>query len=92
MNNGYAGCMSGNMMDTTCSAVVNATSVNCSAQSIADLSGIEYFDNLNILNCSNNPITSLRDIVLECSISQAASEGYCLSDATHKNQTAEACY
>ncbi|MBL0050103.1 MAG: hypothetical protein IPP29_00590 [Bacteroidetes bacterium] len=52
--NGYAGCMNGNMMDTTCGAVVNATSVDCSYQNISDLTGIEYFDNLDSLKCSEN--------------------------------------
>jgi len=51
--------MSGNMLDTTCSAVVNATTVNCSAQGIADLTGIQYFDNLHSLICSYNPITNI---------------------------------
>lgn len=49
--NGYASCMSGTMMDTTCSAVVNATSVDCNTLSIYDLTGIQYFDNLQFLNC-----------------------------------------
>nr|MBK9652501.1 leucine-rich repeat domain-containing protein [Bacteroidota bacterium] len=57
--NGYAGCMNGNMMDTTCGAVVNATSVNCFNKNIFDLTGIEYFDNLTSLICSHNQLISL---------------------------------
>jgi uncharacterized repeat protein (TIGR01451 family) len=59
MNNGYSGCMVGNTLDTTCSAVLNATTINCSAQSISDLTGIQYFSNLSDLNCSYNPVPSL---------------------------------
>ncbi|MEO8146803.1 MAG: T9SS type A sorting domain-containing protein [Bacteroidia bacterium] len=49
-NNGYSSCMNGNMMDTTCALIVNANKVNCSA-SIYDLTGIQYFDNLDTLIC-----------------------------------------
>ena len=57
-NNGYASCMSGNNLDTTCSVVVNATKVNCSNQNISNLTGIQYFDNLDTLLCMNNNLTS----------------------------------
>ncbi|MBL0050106.1 MAG: leucine-rich repeat domain-containing protein [Bacteroidetes bacterium] len=57
--NGYSSCMNGNMMDTTCSAVVNATSVDCSNKNISDLTGIEYFDSLKYLYCNNNQLSSL---------------------------------
>ena len=40
--NGYASCMSGNLMDTTCSAVVNALSVNCSNSNIFDIKGVGH--------------------------------------------------
>ncbi|HRC32890.1 MAG TPA: hypothetical protein PK736_05560 [Bacteroidia bacterium] len=58
-NNGYAGCMNGNMMDTTCGAVVNDAIVDCSNKNISDLTGIEYFDSLKTLYCWNNQLTSL---------------------------------
>ena len=58
-NNGFASCMNGNMMDTTCSAVVIATSEDCSFSNISDLTGIQYFDNLKYLYCNNNQLTSL---------------------------------
>ncbi len=51
----YPTCMNGNLMDTTCSGIVNATSVNCQAQNISNFSGIQYFDNLIVFVCSNNP-------------------------------------
>lgn len=50
----YPACMNGNQMDTTCNEIVNETSVDCSHQFIHDLNGIQYFDNLDSLNCSNN--------------------------------------
>ena len=45
-NYGFASCMNGNMMDTTCSAVVNANYLYCANENISDLTGIQYFDNL----------------------------------------------
>ena len=73
--NGYAGCMNGNMMDTTCGAVVNATSVDCSTIGISDLSGIQYFDNLDTLLCWNNLLSNLPPLpnsltVLHCYVNQ----------------------
>lgn len=59
INHGFATCISGNMLDTTCTAVTTVTSINCMGQSISDLTGIQYFDNLKSLVCSNNPILSL---------------------------------
>ena len=61
-NNGYASCMNGTMMDTTCSLIVSATKVNCSSANIADITGIEYFDNLDTLICNYNDITFLPPI------------------------------
>ncbi len=54
-------CMNGNQMDTTCSGVINRTKVNVANQPIADLTGIQYFDNLRTLWCynSNLPPTGL---------------------------------
>ncbi len=56
---GFASCMNGNQMDTTCSAVVNATSLNCPGASCANLTGIRYFDNVTYLNCESNQIATL---------------------------------
>jgi uncharacterized repeat protein (TIGR01451 family) len=46
-------------MDTTCTAVVTALSINCSMRNIASLEGVQYFDDLNTLNCSENSLTGL---------------------------------
>ncbi len=61
-NNGYASCMSGNLMDTTCALIVNATKVNCQSSNIANITGIQYFDNLDTLICGLNNITFLPPI------------------------------
>lgn len=58
-NNGFSQCLVGNQMDTTCPAVMNTTQVSCTNKSIADITGIQYFDALRILYCSNNSISSL---------------------------------
>src|SRR6185436_1486126 len=56
---GFASCMNGNMMDTTCSAVVNATVVSCDNSNIYNLEGIQYFDHLQTLGCGANHLSSL---------------------------------
>ena len=62
--NGYSACLQGNntvgwQMDTTCPAIVNGTDVESFNSNIRDLTGIEYFDNLDTLVCSDNQLTSL---------------------------------
>ena len=57
--NGYSSCLLGNQIDTTCSAVVNTTSVNLSFNNISDLTGITYFDSLKYLACKSCILTSL---------------------------------
>jgi hypothetical protein len=52
----YPACMSGGMMDTTCNDIVIEQSVNVDSKQIHDLDGIQYFDSLVTLSCSNNDI------------------------------------
>ncbi|MEO8087566.1 MAG: T9SS type A sorting domain-containing protein [Bacteroidota bacterium] len=59
MNNGYASCMSGNSLDISCPSVLSATDINCNHYNIQNLTGVEYFTNLNYLNCLHNQLTSL---------------------------------
>lgn len=78
MNNGFASCMSGDSLDTTCPAVVNATSINCTNKGIYDLTGIEYFTGLNYLICKTNHLSSLPSLPagivnLDCSNNQLTS-------------------
>lgn len=58
-NNGYAACMNGNQLDTTCVAVTGATSIDISWLEATDLTGIQYFDNLQTLVADFNNLTSL---------------------------------
>lgn len=53
----FPSCMNGNQMDTTCAAVVNATRINLTASNVSDLTGIQYFDNLNFLNFQGNQVS-----------------------------------
>ncbi|MCU0417713.1 MAG: leucine-rich repeat domain-containing protein [Cytophagaceae bacterium] len=74
----YPGCFSGDLMETTCSAVVNAIVLDCSGKSISNLTGISYFINLKELNCSYNPLASLPSLPtslthLRCSFNQLTS-------------------
>ncbi|MDO9185394.1 MAG: T9SS type A sorting domain-containing protein [Bacteroidia bacterium] len=52
-------CMNGNLMDTTCAAIQNNTSVSVNGMNISDLTGIQYFTSLTILYCNTNQLTSL---------------------------------
>jgi len=58
-NSDVAGCLTGNQLDAGCPAVVNKTYLDCSNMSIADLTGLEAFVNLEGLTCNNNGLTSL---------------------------------
>ncbi len=55
----YPGCVTGNQMDTTCTAITTETAVYCDDEAIADLDGIQYFDNLIVLDCRKNNLTTL---------------------------------
>ncbi len=57
--NGYAGCMNGNLMDTTCNSIVTAITIGCNNSNIANLDGVQYFDNLQSLYCQFNQLSSL---------------------------------
>ena len=55
----FGSCMNGNQLDTTSPSIVHAETVDCFLKQISDLNGIQYFDNLKILYCSYNLLTSL---------------------------------
>jgi Leucine-rich repeat (LRR) protein len=65
--------MNGNQMDTTCFEIVNETNLDLYFNGyIASLEGVQYFDNLDYLNCNLNLLTSLPSLPnsltwLECS-------------------------
>lgn len=55
----YPAAMSGSMLDTTNTKIVNDTSLNCNYKHIYDLNGVQYFDNLKYLICNSNNLSSL---------------------------------
>ena len=55
-NNGFAACMNDNQLDTTCPAVLNATSITCNITSIQNLDGVQYFKGLTELTCINGKL------------------------------------
>jgi hypothetical protein len=70
--------MNGNLMDTTCTSITSETMVNVYQMQISDLTGIQYFDGLNDLNCNNNLLQSLPNLpanlqYLDCGINQLTS-------------------
>ncbi|TVR39253.1 MAG: T9SS C-terminal target domain-containing protein [Cryomorphaceae bacterium] len=62
LNELFPECMDGNQMDTQCADVVNATSINVNGSNITELTGIEYFVNLEVLWCSNNNLAYLPEL------------------------------
>jgi uncharacterized repeat protein (TIGR01451 family) len=55
----YPAAMSGTMLDTTNTNIINDTSLNCNYKHIYDLNGVQYFDNLKYLYCNSNNLSSL---------------------------------
>lgn len=55
----YPSCMSAGQLDTTCTQVTTATSLFVYGLNIADLTGVQYFDNLNLLYCDINQLVTL---------------------------------
>lgn len=50
----YPSCMSGNLMDTTCADIVNETILILPpSYNVANIDGIQYFDNLDVLTVSD---------------------------------------
>jgi uncharacterized repeat protein (TIGR01451 family) len=62
LQNNFGSCMNGNQMDTTCTSITTVTKVDCNNKNITDISGIEYFDNLDTLYCFGNNLTSLNNL------------------------------
>ena len=58
-NNGFATCMSGNQLDTSCPALANVLSLQCYGVAIRDLTGAQYFKNAQELNCYNDSLYSI---------------------------------
>jgi len=79
----YPNCMTGNQMDTTCAGIVNATlisvtDINNLFPDITDLTGVQYFDNLQSIDCSYNSLTTIPHLpntvtALNCSANQITS-------------------
>jgi uncharacterized repeat protein (TIGR01451 family) len=81
----YPSCMSGNQLDTTCSDILTENYLWINNSSLSDLSGIEYFVNLNVLYCANNQLTTLPTLsenltYLDCSNNQISNLPF-LSDS-----------
>ncbi|MFN3404696.1 MAG: T9SS type A sorting domain-containing protein [Cytophagaceae bacterium] len=55
----YPSCFTGELMETTCSSVINATSLDVSSRGISSLAGIQYFVRLTQLYCYDNHLKTL---------------------------------
>ena len=58
----YPSCMNGNQMDTTCTQILNASTLFVSSSNINNLSGVKYFVNLSYLRCYNNNLSNLTEL------------------------------
>ncbi len=81
-------CMNGNLMDTTCSGIVNAHIVFCNYGPIRDLTGIQYFDNLTTLRCSYDSLMILAALpntltYIDCSYNKLSTISTLPSSLTH---------
>ncbi|MEO6166734.1 MAG: T9SS type A sorting domain-containing protein [Chitinophagales bacterium] len=59
LQSNFGSCMSGNQLDTTCNEVTTEKSLDVSSSGIQDLTGIQYFDNLENLFCQDNLLDTL---------------------------------
>ncbi len=56
----YPACFnSSNQMDTTCSGILKEDSLYCFHDSIKDLTGVQYFKSLKLLDCDSNLLSTL---------------------------------
>ncbi|MFN8286853.1 MAG: T9SS type A sorting domain-containing protein [Chitinophagales bacterium] len=53
-NNGFAQCINGNELDTTCSLVGSTTHIQCPFAGINNLEGLQYFHNLQSITLDGN--------------------------------------
>ncbi len=58
INNGLSACITNDTLDAGCADIASITSLNCQNKGITDVSGLQYFYNLNSFNCSSNLITN----------------------------------
>jgi hypothetical protein len=59
LQSNFPTCITGNVLDTTCLQIVSVGSVTVANSAIQDLTGIQYFDDLQSLDCHGNLLTSL---------------------------------
>lgn len=62
--NGYSQCLQGNntvgwQMDTTCPAVVGATSMDCRNSNLSSIEGVQFFDDVTVLDLGMNNLTAI---------------------------------
>ena len=74
-NSDVAGCLTGNQLDASCSAVVNKTTLDCHNFNISNLTGIQAFVNLHVLDCNTNQLAALPALpaaltILNCTYNQ----------------------
>jgi len=70
--NGFASCIAGNQLDTTCPAVLDINRIDCNGKNIYDLAGVQYFKNLDTLLCYDNSLSGIAELpaaltYLDCS-------------------------
>jgi len=61
ISEGYSSCfdISQTMLHTTCSKLLDSTTVNVYSSNISSVEGVQYFKHLISFNCNNNHLTLL---------------------------------
>lgn len=86
-NNGFASCMNGSLMDTTCSGVVNTGALYITNANITYTDGLQYFDNATALVINKNYIALQKEFLppkttfLVCSYANNSLAIYSLPDS-----------
>lgn len=57
LTSNYPTCITGNVLDTNCIDILNETTLNLT--NISDLTGVNFFDGLEMLYCNNSNLTSI---------------------------------
>jgi hypothetical protein len=58
-SHGFASCMSGTMLDTTCTPVVTTRRLDLQNSYFTNLFGVQFFDSLDTLICNNTSYTTM---------------------------------
>lgn len=59
LQSSYGSCMTGDSLDTTCTALLTPTQLYVDGLNISNLTGVKYFSNVTYLYCNHNQLSAL---------------------------------